>query len=245
MPAKLEKELKQPDQFVSFWGQIGQKLVANKGAVIGVVVAVLGGTAAAWGAQSYMQGRGERTTQAFGRIQRVATAALIPEKGDAPKFTDDLPHFKTERERLEAALKEADAFLAAHGGSALKEEALLLKARYLVGLGRAAEAATAYQELRGSVDERLRFLALEGLAYAHEESGQLDKAIEAFGALAAEAKSSGNFLRDRALYNKARLLERKGDRKEAEKVYREALADVPTTALKEEINDRLAALEGK
>lgn len=245
MPPKLDKELKGPDQFVSFWSRVGAWISARRRVVVGGIVAVLGGLALSWGVQGYLHSRGERTSAAFARIHRVATAALIPETGEPPKFDDDLPHFKTERERLGAALKEADSFLATHGGSPLREEALVLKARYLVALGRAAEAVPAYQELAGSLDQNLRFLAQEGLAYAHEESGQLDKAIAVLGTLAEQSKGAGNFFRDRALYNKARLLERKGDAKEAQKTYREILAEAPTTALKDEIDHRLAVLEGK
>jgi tetratricopeptide (TPR) repeat protein len=244
VPPKLEKALKQPDQFVSFWSKVGDWATARRKAMLVLAVVMVGGTALGWGVQGYLQSRAERASQAFARIHRVATAALIPEKGEA-SFDDDLPHFKTERERLDAAVKEADSFIAGHGGSPLREKAELLKARYLVALGRAADAVPVYQRLTSSLDERLRFLAQEGLAYAQEESGQIDKALETLAALAERAKSNGNFFRDRALFNRARLLERKGDTKAAQKTYREVLSEVPTTALKEEINNRLAVLEGK
>ena len=114
-----------------------------------------------------------------------------------------------------------------------------------MALGRANEALPIYSALTGSLDQRLRFLAQEGLAYAQESAGQADKALESFGQLAEQAKATGNFMRDRALYNKARLLEQKGSAKEAEKVYRDILTELPQSALKDEINDRLAVIEGK
>jgi hypothetical protein len=64
-------------------------------------------------------------------------------------------------------------------------------------------------------------------------------------ALAEKSKSQGNFFRDRALFHKARLLEGKGATKDAEKIYRDILVETPTSALKEEINNRLASLESK
>jgi len=178
----------------------------------------------------------------------VANADLIPPTADGPKpnLDDGLPHFKTEQERLEAALKEADTFLGAHGGSGLKDEAKLLKAKYLLALGKAGESAALYKALlTGGLDQRLRFLAEEGLAYAHEAAGQLDEAIGAFAALAEDSDRSGGFYRDRALFGRARLLQKKGNAKEAEKVLKEILEKTPTTPLREEINDRLASLEGK
>jgi tetratricopeptide (TPR) repeat protein len=241
----LETELKQPDQFVGFWTKIGSTVAARRQAVLLGIAVLLGGLAVAWGASAYATRGAAEASRAFGRIQQIATAPLLPATGEAPKFDDDLPHFKTEAERLTAALKEADAFLGAHGGSKLKDEVQLLKARYLMSLGKPTEAAAIYEPLRGSLDERLRFLALEGLAYAAEASGQLDRALEHFSALADEATKAGNFYRDRALFNKARLLERKGNPKEAQKVYKEIVEKIPTTSLKEEINDRLALLEGK
>jgi tetratricopeptide (TPR) repeat protein len=247
---KINKELKAPDHFVSFWGRAGEWLGARKRAVLAGLAALVVVTGLGWAAQEFRQGRAQQASRAFARIHRIATVPLTPSGGEtAPAGAEtpdpDLPKVKTDQERLEAALKEADKFLGEYGGSSLSEEALLLKARYLVGLGKAADAVPIYSELVGSVDRRLQFLALEGLAYAQEASGQLDKAVAAFSRLADHARESGNFLRDRALYNQARLLERKGSAKEAEKVYRGILSEVPQSALKEEINARLAVLESK
>jgi hypothetical protein len=242
---KLDKELKAPDQFVTFWSKAGTWVGARRKAALVGLVGLLVVIAVAWGGQSFLASRSERDSQAFGRIHRVANAALIPETGEAPKFDDGLPHFKTEKERLEATLKEADGFLAAHGGGKLREEALVLKARVLMSLDRPAEALQIYNDVAGSLDQRLRFLAQEGVAFAQEASGQNDKAIAGWETLATEAKSAGNFLRDRALFQKARLLEKKGAAKDAEKVYRGILTELPQSTLKDEINDRLAVLEGK
>jgi tetratricopeptide (TPR) repeat protein len=243
---KTEKELKQPDQFVTFWSKAGAWVAPRRKPLLVGLGALLGALLIGWGGQALLASRAEHASTDFARIHQIANAPLIPptdSKSGETKFDDDLPHFKTERERTEAALKEADAYLAGHGGQ-LREEALLLKARYLVALGRGDEAVAVYTPLQGSLDERLRFLAQEGLGYAQESAGQLDKAIAVFGGLADQAKAAGNFMRDRALFNKARLLEQKGAKQEAQKVYREILSEVPTSTLKTEINERLAVLDG-
>jgi tetratricopeptide (TPR) repeat protein len=239
------KELKNPDQFVSFWTHVGTFLNANRKKVLAAVGGVLVLGVAAWVLSSVLSQRAAETSAAFARIEKVANADLLPATGEAPKTDDGLPHFKTEDARFEGALKEADAFLSKHGGSDFKEEALLLKAKFLLALGKNSEALAIYQGQLGGVDSRLRFLAHEGLGYALEASGQTDAAIAAFGALADESQAAAGFYRDRALFNKARLLEKKGSSKDAEKLFRDILQQTPTTPLKEEINDRLAALEGK
>jgi tetratricopeptide (TPR) repeat protein len=238
------KQLKNPDQFVSFWTHVAAFLGAHRAKAIGGVVGALALGFGIWGVSTLLTKKAAATSHDFARIEKVATAELLPATGEAPKTDDGLPHFKTEQPRLEAAVKEVDTFLAAHGSSSLKDEALLLKAKYLMALGKAPEALAIYQGL-GALDSRLRFLAQEGLGYALEASGQVDAALAAFSALAEDAQNAGGFYRDRALFHKARLLEKKGSGKDAEKLLHEILDKTPTTTLREEINDRLAALEGK
>lgn len=233
------KQLKSPDQFVSFWTRVMGQVQGHGRAILIGALALVGVVAAVWIAGVVMDRNAAKVSADFARLERIAAAPLTATDGAAPQF-------KTEKERSEAVIKEADAFAAAHGGSKLRDEALLIKARHLMVLGKGDEAVSLYQELLGGgVDSRLRFIAHEGLAYAHEATGQLDKAIATFGALADESQNAGGFYRDRALLNRARLLERKGNGKEAEKVLREILEKAPATALREEINQRLAALEGK
>jgi tetratricopeptide (TPR) repeat protein len=242
------KQLKNPDQFISFWTRVGAFVSTHRLAVLGGALGVVVLGVGIWGASVLLSKRAAKASQDFSRIERIASADLLPAVGEPPRLNPDdgVPHFKTEQERLEAAAKETDTFVASHSGSRLKDEAQLLKAKYLLALGKASEAASLYQALLGgALDSRLRFLAEEGLAYAHERSGQIDSAIAAFGALADEAQKAGGFYRDRALFNKARLLQKKGGGKEAERLLRDILEKTPTTPLRDEINDRLAALEGK
>ena len=244
---KIHKELKAPDHFVSFWGQVGAKAGAHRREILIAVGALVALAVIVTSVRNLLGSRSEKVSQDFARVHRVAVAPLWPEGKPAPggPSDDGVPHFKTEAERAGAALKEADDFLAAHGGSALRDEALLYKGRLLLALKRAPEAVTLYSDLVGKVDERLRFLAQEGLAYAEEAAAQPDQAIATLTGLAEQAKGNGGFFRDRALFHKARLLEGKGAAKDAEKIYRDILAEAPTSALKEEINNRLASFESK
>jgi tetratricopeptide (TPR) repeat protein len=244
------KQLKNPDQFVSFWTRVAAGVTAHRLLVIGSVLGAVALGLGIWGTTTLLTRRAARASYDFGRIERIAAADLLPAAGEAatPPPEEGIPHFKTEQERLEASLKEADAFISSHSGSRLKDEAQLLKGKYLLALGKPGDAIAVYRELLGGgLDSRLRFLAEEGHAYALEASGQVDAAITAFGTLADDAQKAGGFYRDRALFNKARLLQGKGgsNAKDAEKILREILEKTPTTPLREEINDRLATLEGK
>jgi tetratricopeptide (TPR) repeat protein len=250
----LEKELKQPDEFVSFWTHFGQKLSRHKRTILGLlaVVGVSGG--AGWGVTAYKHGVAAKATVAFDRIERIAQADLLPEKApdkaaakDDPKPEDDgLPHFKTEKERLEAANKEADAFLAEFGQTAIGRKAMFNKAGRLLVLGNAAEAANIYTGLiAGETDRDLRLLQQEGVAIANEAQGKLDEALRGFASLAEESQRGSKFYLDRVLYAQARILEKQGKGKDAEKILREILEKVPKTSLRSQIDDRLALVAEK
>jgi tetratricopeptide (TPR) repeat protein len=238
------KQLKQPDEFVSFWTHLGSRISAHRRKVTAIcVVAVVGG-GGTWGGTVWKRQQAIRETEAFSRIEKMALAPLLPEKGEETKpADDDGPHFKTVQERLQATIKEADAFVAAHGSSGLGLRASLIRANALLRLGKGADATAAFQQLlQGEVDKGLRLIEQDGLALALEAQGQIDKAIEVYNTMASEAQQAGNFYADRALFAKARLLQKQGKGKDAEKVLREILDKMPKTSLRRDIDDRLAAL---
>ena len=139
----------------------------------------------------------------------MATADLLPADG-SPAKEDSLPHFKTDKERLEAALKEVDGFLSAEPHSPLRREAQLQKAGLLLDLQRPDEAIPIYSDVLGShLDGNLKFIAQEGLGYAYEAKGDLDQALAAFTKLAGD--NPKGFYHDRSLYHQARIAERKGN----------------------------------
>ena len=240
------KELKQPDEFVSFWTRLGSSISAHRGKVIGAFVIVVVGTGGTWGGMAWKQHMATEETEAFSRIEKTALAPLLPGKGEETKPAEDEDEgmrFKTEQERLLATIAEADAFVTAHGSSGLARLASFIKANALHRLGKSAEATTAYQQLlQGEVDKGMRLVEQDGLALELEAQGQIDKAIEMYSTMASEAQQVGNFYADRALYAKARLLQKQGKGKDAEKILREILDKMPKTSLRRDIDDRLAAL---
>lgn len=251
------KELKQPDEFVSFWTRAGELATrfANErrsALLIGstmLATVVIGSIIFA----SLSERRAKAATETLTRIEHLATSELRPEgtpttNPDGTPLPDDgVPHFKTEKERAEAALNELDAFLAGPR-NALTSEARLERAALLLSLGRAPEAIAAYQQLLADkLDDRLLFLAREGLGYAQQTKGDLDAAVATFDQLTADAAvfKEGGFYKDRALYHKAQIAELRGNAEDAKKLYREVLDKNPTTSLRDEITNRLAVLELK
>ena len=253
-----KKELKQPDQFVSFWTRFSAQagkffnerrkpVLIGIGGLAGVVTATV--IYGEWHERAAM-----RASQALAHVEKVATADLIAPDGTAPK-DDGLAHFKTDKERLEGALKEVETFMSADPRSPLRREAELQKAGLLLDLQRPDEAIPLYTEILSSrLDKNLRFLAQEGLAYAYEAKGDLDQAAAAFAKLgegdSAKANDKGEggktpFYRDRSLYHQGRIAERKGNPAQAVKLYKEVLEKTPQSPLRDEISNRLAVLESK
>jgi tetratricopeptide (TPR) repeat protein len=242
-----KKELKQPDQFVGFWQIASARLgrfAAKNAKVLVVSVSALTTVAVGMVVMSWVaEGRAARASAALERVQQIAGAELAA--AGSPMKTDNIPRYATEKERLEGALAALDGhFKSAHGP--LADEAALVRGGFLLSLGRADEAQGTYEKLlAGRLDARLRFLAHEGLAYALERKGKLAEAQATFAKLGTDAMTLGDFYKDRARYQEARLAELQGNPAEATRIYHEVLEKNPTTSLREEISSRLALLELK
>jgi len=242
-----KKELKQPDQFVSFWTHFSEragKYISERRKPLLIAVGALAGVVTATIIYGQIRERAAlHASEALERVSKIATADLLPADGTSAK-DDNLPHFKTDKERLEAALKEVDGFLSAEPHSPLLREAQLQKAGLLLDLQRPDEAIPLYTEVLAShLDSNLKFIAQEGLGYAYEGKGDLDQALAAFTKLSGD--NPKGFYHDRSLYHQARIAERKGNPAEAVKLYKEVLEKSPQSALRDEISNRLAVLETK
>jgi tetratricopeptide (TPR) repeat protein len=177
-------------------------------------------------------------------VARPAAAAPAPAGATPPD--DGVPHLGSVREQEQVALTELDDKFSGHGP--LAAEAALVRGRLLLDLGRAPEAASTFQALvDGKLDARLRFLAREGLGYAYEAQGKLAEAGSTFAQLGDDASGAGlqGFYKDRALYHQARLAELRSNPADAARLYHEVLDKFPTTSLRDEIQNRIAALEMK
>jgi tetratricopeptide (TPR) repeat protein len=245
-----KKELKRPDQFVDFWTRatnaVADYLASHSRALVISLTAlatVIGGSVVM---TQVSERRAVRAAEALDRVQRIAAVEMAVPGAPTPPSDDGLPHLATEQAQLEAALKELDASFSPSSRGPLHAEAMLVRGSLLLNLDRAGEAITTYQALLAdSLDRRLRFLAQEGLGYGYEHEGKLAEAQGAFAKLGDDAGGMEGFYKDRALYHQARIAELRSNPADATRIYHEVLDKNPTTSLREDITNRLAALEMK
>jgi hypothetical protein len=127
----IKKELKRPDEFVSFWTRFGQSAsevikARRRAFVIGVtalVTVIIGSIVFS----ELAERKAIRSSHALDRVDRIMNAELAPE--GAPPKEDGIPRFKSDKERAEGALKELDALAAAEPHSPLRSEAVRLRAQ--------------------------------------------------------------------------------------------------------------------
>ncbi len=243
--SKYTRKQKQPaqDEFVGFWDRAFKaaepyaRAIGIMALTAGVLVAVV------WGVMTWMEKKAQAATEAFGHAVRVYEAEL--QTTDEPPKTDEenpVPRFKTEKERAEATLRELDEFDKKYGHSSTADEATLFRAGVYYDLGRMDDAAGAYDKfLKDAHPSPLVATAKEGLGLCREQQGKLDEALAMYKQI--EPKT-GDFYRDRALWDQARVLVKKGDKKQAAERLKELVAKVPSSPLKDEAQTQIAQLEG-
>jgi tetratricopeptide (TPR) repeat protein len=231
------------DEFVGFWDKLFKK-VEPYARAIGITVLTAGVLlAVVWGVTSWMEKKAQAATEAFGRVVRMYEAELVT-TGEPPQTDEEnpVPRFKTEKERADATLKELDAFDQKFGRSSTADEATLFRASVYYDLGRIDDAAVAYEKfIKGAHPSPLLSSAKEGLGLCRERQGKLDEALTLYQQL--EPKT-GDFYRDRALWDQARVWQKKGDKKKASDRLKELVAKVPGSPLKDEAQTQIAQLEG-
>ena len=244
MSKYTRKKRQEPqDEFLGFWVKLFKKIEPYARAIgimtltAGVLIAVV------WGVMSWMEKKSQAATEAFGHAVRIYEAEL--QTSETPPATDDenaVPRFKTEKERADATLKELDEFDKKYGGSSTKDEATMLRAGVYFDTGRLDDAATAYQKfIKSAHPSPLLSTAKEGLGLVREQQGKLDEALTLYQEL--EPKT-GDFYRDRALWDQARVWQKKGDKKKAAERLKELVAKTPSSPLKDEAQTQIAQLEG-
>lgn len=231
------------DEFVGFWERLAKRAepYARAIAITAATAAVL--IAVVWAVSSWMEKKSQAATEAFGRAVRIYEADLItaeePAKTDEP---DPVPRFKTEKERAEATLQALDAFDKKYKKSATAREAALFRAGVYFDLGRWDDAAAQYEKfLKDPHPSPLVAVAREGLGLVREEQGKLDEALGLYQEIEPKV---GDYYRDRALWDEARVWQKKGDKKKAAERLKELVAKVPSSPLKDDAQTRIAELEG-
>jgi tetratricopeptide (TPR) repeat protein len=243
MSKYTRKQRPTEDEFVGFWHKAFTKAEPYARAIGLTIGSALVVFFVVWGTTTWLEHKAQLATEAFGRAVRIYDADLITD--EAPAKSDEenpIPRFKTDKERADATLAELDQFDKKYHGSGADKEAQLLRGGVLYDLHRYDDAATVYSNfLKEPHASALTAIAREGLGLCEEARGRLDEALAAFVAL--EPKS-GDFYRDRALWDEARIYQKKGDKQKAAERLKELVAKVPNSPLRDEAQTRIATLEG-
>jgi tetratricopeptide (TPR) repeat protein len=241
-----KKKNQAQDEFVSFWERAFAKAEPYARAIGITLASAVGVVLVVSAVTSRFEHKAQAATEELGRAVRVYDAELLTgDNPPAPKVEEEnpIPRFKTDKERAEATLKQLKDY---KSDPKLERQALLFSAGVLFDLGRYDDAEAEYKKVLSSGDDTpmLAVLAKESLGLVAEAKNRPDDALTAYQALAAETqKPGGEFFRDRAWFDQARVYAKKGDAKKAIELYKDILAKTPTSSLREEVQNKLTALE--
>jgi len=207
-------------------------------AVGGLVVVAIGGAVA-----SNLVERGQREAGALLHTAVVTSHGIIIAPEETPPEDAIVPTFTSVIARDEKALSQYRDVQKKAESSPAARYAALGEANTLFGLGKAAEASTAFEKLRTELgqapdksavddaDSFLRFRSLEGAGYALEAQQKYADARQRFEAL---SKLDKGAYRTSGDYHQARMLVAEGKRDEAKKLLEaltKAAADKPADVL--------------
>ena len=230
-----------PDGFIGFWQKKWETITLyfSRGLVlvIGIIVAIVGG----WLISQYLDGRKERSTEKLAQAMKIAEANLISDQEKDVEQNEEVPRFKTSKERQDGVLKVLGELDKDFASTLAALRAVLLKAGVAYDQGKYPEAEALYRRF---VDAKPRELALvlvaqEGIGLCAEARGDFAAAQAAF-----TASTSGDLFKERAQWNQARVYAKQGNKAKAVEIYKEMLAKGdPKSSLRDDIQNRLSQLE--
>lgn len=234
------KDLKEPDDFVSFSQRALQWLKDQKVPLIVGMVALLLVVFSFMGLRWYRQSRDMAASKAFISARQVFNARVI-ERANAEETTQADGTFSSEQDKYRAALAEFDKVMGNFSGTGAA-----LLARYFAGechrmLGEYDEARNLFQQYLAEAgpEGELSAFAVEGLGAIFEQQNQLNEAKEQYIRL---TKPPFEYAQDRGFYHVARLAQRSGDVAEASRMFSEILEKNPKSMFAQDINARLNLL---
>jgi tetratricopeptide (TPR) repeat protein len=248
------KQRKQgPDEFIDFWSKaykVAEPYMRAIGITVGAAVVVW---FAGYGFTAYREHKAQNAAEQMGRAVKIYEADLLGENETPPKPEakgDDeevVPRFKTEKERADATFAALDELERKWSGSDVARDSLVFRAGALYDQQRYDDAIAAYRKFLGALkgqDLALGQMAREGLGLSLEAQGKLDEALTAYQDLEPhEGARTGDFYRDRAWYDQARVQRKKGDKQKAAALYNQLLSKMPQSLLRDEAQSQLALLE--
>ena len=223
------KDLKEPDEFVSWFGRIVLWSRENRPKFLAGILVAIGIFALVYGGRTYFQWRDDRAAIEIWPYLEQAREMLV-----APVGAET---------RDPAALEKEISFLAdKHKGS----KTALFARYYLGGIafkrGDYEASAEIYRETIKDIgkDRLMAFLLYTGVGSSLEAKGDYEGAAEAYGKAVEASEFS---LRMIAQFDKARALELAGKKDEAIAFYRQIREENPESVQKDLIEVKIARME--
>jgi TolA-binding protein len=235
------KELKEPDEFLSFTVRALKWMNEQKVALIvgaaALIVVILGTFAWRW----YSLSKERAASVDFIKAREILDARVIP-RDDAAGTSSADGSFASQDDKFRAAIAEFEQMAKGHANSATAALATYYVAEYSRRIGdydKAIENFKSYLKSEGPSGELAAF-AVEGIAAALEAQGKDDQAAQQYKRL---TESPFDMQPDRGLFHVARLEQKAGRNDEAVRLFNEIIEKYPKTTYMRDIQDRLSVLE--
>ena len=235
------KELKEPDEFLSFTVRALRWMNEQKVALIvgatAVIVVVLGTFAWRW----YSLSKEKAASVDFIKAREILDARVIP-RDDAAGTSSADGTFSSQDDKFRAAIAEFEQVAKSHSNSATAALATYYVAEYSRRAGdydKAISNFKNYLKSEGPSGELAAF-AVEGIAASLEAQGKQDQAAQQYQRL---TEPPFDMQPDRGLFHVARLEQKAGRIDEAVRLYNDIVEKYPKTTYMREIQDRLSVLE--
>lgn len=205
LKSKHQKEVAQPDQFLTTSMKAVSWVEENRKLVFGTlaVVLVIGVGYVAFG--DFAQKRRASVTRKVSAVLEAEAAEVVAEPPPLPEGQDEEDRpltFRTEKQRNETLVRRYKRLLAADGSTEITAFAHLGLAGVYAEQGRHEDAGKEYQAVIDSGVEALTPYAIEGLVYVYEARGKRREALAKIDEL--KTIQDGKF-RNLATYHSARL----------------------------------------
>jgi tetratricopeptide (TPR) repeat protein len=236
------KELKEPDEFQTFWESVFEYVGEHKRPVVlavsgAVILGVLIAGLISW------QRASERAAGALlAQAQSLLKAASPGPEAGGPMSRQVTPAGSSEaREKAAGVLKE---LVDQHSGSQSAQMGRILLGQLSYEKGDFDDAVKTYQDFFKGRREpaELTGLAWQGLAYAQEAKGEFEQARTSYEKASLSPMSN---LQAEGLLGVARCSERLGQNDRALDAYRKFLADQPNNAWAAEAKASMARIADK
>ena len=237
----FRKDLKQPDEFVTFWGRVFEFVMQHRLKFLlglaGVVVVVL----LIYAGVSHLKNREEKASDLLGKAQAVLRDTTVP--AGVEGMTPEIPLPGPDTETKDKAVTLLEELVDEYGGTHAGQQARILLGDIYFKRGDFDSAVNVYKDFQEGKSEPsvLEALALEGLAYSLEAKGDVAEALVCYEKL---SRSDLSHVQGWAWLGQARCHEKQEQLEKALEAYRKLLSDYPHHPKAKEAEANISRISG-